>query len=84
MPSLPDPTARRPHRREDAAAIDAALTELGVRTSRDDPATRKQMCYGMFDTRGSVSLGGGVKPGGRGVPHEGGGGLGCISQGALL
>jgi len=43
--------------REDVTAIDAALTELGVITSRQDPFIRKQMSYGMFDTRGTVSSG---------------------------
>jgi hypothetical protein len=35
-------------------AVDAALGELGVVTSKDDPRLRTEMAYGMFDTRGTV------------------------------
>lgn len=42
------------HAREDTAAIDAAMTELGVVTSKQDPDLRREMAYGMFDTRGRV------------------------------
>lgn len=36
------------------AEVDAALTELGIVTEKNDPAIRSRLAYGMFDTRGKV------------------------------
>lgn len=48
------PPPQQKNNRQDTAAIDAALAGLGVVTSRDDTAARREMAYGMFDTRGRV------------------------------
>jgi hypothetical protein len=42
--------------RGDKVAISNALGLLHVATSKDDPHLRADMAYGMFDTRGKVSL----------------------------
>lgn len=38
-------------RRADERAVADRLLELGLRFSKDEPATLKKMAYAMFDTR---------------------------------
>lgn len=56
-PTLDSCSPKKPHNKNnsnDAAAVDAALDELGVETERRDLALRGEMARGMFDTRGKV------------------------------
>ena len=53
-PSLSSLLTPIPPTREDTLEISAAMQNLGIVISKDDPEIRASMAYGMFDTRGSV------------------------------
>lgn len=53
QPSKP-PSSTPTHNSNDTPAIDRALDDLGIETERRDAALRREMAFGMFDTRGKV------------------------------